>query len=549
MKEARLYIYNAGHGVCTLMTGKKDDDTPYCGVFDCGSKAFSPFCERAVIINDMKRRILLNAQGYPVQIDEVVISHQDKDHWSMLLDLFLSLNSDGYIVYNNTFFGGEILAWKLTSTGLYTVLNEEIGRKFIKRGYGSNSSYTAAVKYANGYMLSAEIFIYADLDDGGWCEIEANYNISKQMDIIVTYKSGEEDEDPEITPINFTTPTEYVSIDLLINNVILQFFPFDINIRGVLHSIGGSLSLDAVMTLERERDNGEEFITISVPIKRMVMGGGRIGEDYALLKDLFFYMSQVYGDSSKVDNPAFLWEDNGAFIIMDSDTINATERRFLDYDIDISTLKSSVIRNLTSVVVQFNIKEDDIILLPGDVTEHGFEEISELAAESIPDDSLKLMIAPHHGSDKTNIIYDDKGEPDEYQPLCELFEALLGEDGERNSGCNLVISGYNAQRLHPGFLFTKIAEEYFEFDKYDHPYACAYSKNDSDDKDLYEESLVLVDESTNAVFTTNVLPFCDELYCSFYLKYWDGNVIFDPWGTINVSNLKRRLPPDSVFID
>ena len=556
MKDTELYIYNVGHGVCTLMTGKRDDTTPYCGIFDCGSKAFSPFCERKLIIQDMKAKIYNNAQGHPVQIDEVVISHQDVDHWSMLLDLFLTLNCDTYVKYAGTFFGGENIGWKLTTSGLYTIIDEENIRTFKKRGYGENSNYTATLEYIGEDLLTAEITVFVELDNNGWCQIEANYNKPRQLNIIVTYKSGseseeeEEEEEPVVTPIDLDTQTEYQFIDSLIKDWIIPYFKDDRNIRGVLNSIAFSFREQGLINLAKEREDPDTFITIFAPIKRIVMGGAQIEQGYALIKDLFFDMSQVYGNTSVEDNPAFLWETNGAFIIMDSDTINVTERHFPEYNIDINWNDLKVIRNLTSVVVQFNAEEDNILLLPGDVTQHGFQEISDLASNSIPNDSLKLMLAPHHGSDNTNLIYDDDDDPydDEDQPLCTLFESLLGEEGERNRGCNLAISGYNGQNLHPGLLFTETAEEYFDFDTYEHGYACAYIKYSGTDLDDYEESLFIDEKGTASIFTTNILPISGSDFCFLYMRYCDGHILFDKWDTLKPSNLKRRLPPDSVFI-
>lgn len=548
MTDAHFYVYNVGHGVCTLLTGKKDDGaTPYCAVFDCGSKSLSPFCEKATIICDIKQKILHNAQGYPVQIDDVVISHQDIDHWNMLLDLFLNLNSDEYIEYKGSFFGGDGHAWKLTSTGVYEITDETVEeevnvRQFRKRGYGFNSEYTGTVKYSGDDMLSVDIYMFVRKGlRPGWIELQIKY-CTDSLFITSTENEGDGDE-PCVSNAHFQVTVP--SADALIYEVLLPLYQgSSVIIRGIFYSLAQALSPDALGELVKEL-NSDTFIPISIPIKRIVMGGGKIERRYALLKDLLFYMTQYYGEN----NDDFLWLESGSYIAMDGNTMDKIERQFPEYDIEIDGLGPTIIRNLTSAVVQFNITNNNILLLPGDVTQHGFVQISQVASELIPVESLKLFLAPHHGSDRTNFSY-ERRELADWQPLYSLLDTLLGVETEEESACNLVVSGYNSHDLHPGELFIEIAEDYFSSDDaFEHCYACADEKNSSIDVDEYIDSLVLVPGSTLRIFTTNALPLEDyNSYSYIYFKYFDGDITLEPRGTLTVPNLKRRLPPDDVFI-
>lgn len=552
MQDAHFYVYNAGHGVCTLLTGKievENEIVPYCGIFDCGSKSHNPFCGKAAIICDMKKKILNNAQGHSVQIDDVVISHQDIDHWNMLIDLFVNLNSDEYIEYKGSFFGNNSHAWKLTNTGVYEIIHENDVIKIKKRGYSTNSEYSASVKYLGEDMISAKVNIFVKDDRSSeWIKTKVKYCYNYYeckgcLDIIIKRDSGNENEDLYINPIIRPITYPFPSIDILIGEV-KPIFQDSRTICGILGSIAASLSPDELQQLEEEL-NDDSFISISVPIKRMVMGGGEIGSGYAQLKDLFFYMSRFYGSYSETGNPAFLWTGCGAYIVMANNLMEKIERQFPPYCVETVGFGTPIIRNLTSAVVQFNIASDNIILLPGDITQHGFKEIVKVASTFIPEGSLKLMLAPHHGSDNTNFAYEGKKLAD-LQPLYYLFDELLVEESE----CNLVISGYNSNDCHPGELFTFVAGLSFSDDAEEHPVAYADGKNTGIDIDEYIESLEITSDCTLRIFTTNALPLYDTINPSnyIYFKYYKMTIEFEPIETLTVPNLKRRLPPDSVFI-
>lgn len=548
MTDAHLYIYNVGHGVCTLLTGKKGNGDPYCGVFDCGTRAKNDLCDVDIVIEDMKQKILDNAQGQErIYIDDVVISHQDKDHWSKILDLFFGLNNiekenGSYkdIVFGRSDDRGWMLTGDTNEPELYTIMD---GSYIIER-FTKNYTYFARVEYGivEGEEEEEEIEIkrFIVTISEGLISRCCVYLVDEETSYALLLRPHGENtreevimkEDPPLTVKNLVS-------------IIRNYYKDDKIMQDFLSDVEWSFSEEVRECLDNKFEN--ELKEIKIPIKRVTLGGDRVTPGCGILYRLLSAMAlrTKSGESNRIPR-------GGYVILSEDDSIIKMETLpeytvFLDYRSPLN-----VIRNATSVVVQFNITNQNMLMLPGDVTAHAFPEILKVTRGKIINGSLKLLLAPHHGSDHSNFLYDPETKSDDTF-LKALFNLLL-EVQYLKSQCNLVISGYNKVNLHPGGKFTLLAEKYFNDSVIEHSYAYAKTKVRKRGKNWenkIRESLTTKTKSKKRIFTTNCLPLGEksESARNKYFDYCDGEITIR---TISMPaptrNSVRRPPPDNSFI-
>lgn len=523
MKDAHFYVYNIGHGVCTLLTGKKNDSTPYCGVFDCGTMAEHADCSLESIIWDMREKILNSGSR---QIDYVVISHQDSDHWNLLERLLFKLNGitetkDGSI------FRTKDSSWacKINTKDLYIISNNT----YIKttRSILNNYYYKVEATYkgATNILSSFELYIKIEKE---YEELELFVELNRTYDLQI---------DDYYTKIDLNFP---VSVDSIIQEVISNHLS-DEQFLIPLYDIYHSFTTEARQNLFQELMGCEQII--SIPIKRVIVGGDRISYQYEELKTLLSSMARYYGGDD-----SFLCEQCGAYITMNAE-IGITGIQIENFPsiatVQFNNNNDAILRNLTSVVVQFNIDYQNVLLLPGDVTVHAFTGIANQIAE-IPVNTLKLFLAPHHGSDHTNFA------DEEFEPLIYLFKIIQ----QLQSQCNLVISGYNERVVHPGERFTNEALRFLGNYQFVHLYAWASNLRSYmpaftsiiDEWGEWPEMPQVDDrlckrESSKRIFTTNLLK------NNKYYVWCNGDIAGDSVPvSASTRNSTRKLPPDDSFL-
>lgn len=522
MTDAHFYIYNVGHGVCTLLTGiKESDHSPYCGIFDCGTKAQHDLLDIESVIEDMRRKIQDIKTDH---IDDVVISHQDVDHWNKFVCLFSGLNGKKITLpdSNNILFGRKKeKVWKLINgRELYTIEDQ----KYVKEYKTCSYEYTAKAKYNETDLVSLRVTI------DPYSEPQIVIYYTYQFDHDISLQIGQ--------------CSDYIKMHGRIKKITEQSV-----INAVLQCVSGKNSISALedigssFTPKRRKQldddfNSDNIIDIEFPINRVIMGGTKIKEGYNIFKSFLWGVLKLYGREDD-----FLWEENGAYISMTENDVEAKTRDFPNQSVLHNPPRTdSVMRNLTSVVVQFNIKDDDVLLLPGDVTVHALQIIANIV-DSIPPKSLKLFLAPHHGSDSSNLIYNSDHDLEDEQPLANLFRAIRS----KQSTCNLVISGYNKTRKHPGVSFVEIAMDYFYHGPDRHSIASAkeiIGNTDGKSREtimsMFVSSLKKMGKETIRIFTTNCLSTAVNCY-----DYHDGIV---SGRTFFFNERKRKLPPDNSFM-
>ena len=84
MEHCEVTTYNVGQGLFNLVQIKTDRKPPsnclFCGIFDCGT-INNPYGSKQKILQDAAEKI----NG--AEVECIVIPHQDKDHWSYLIEL------------------------------------------------------------------------------------------------------------------------------------------------------------------------------------------------------------------------------------------------------------------------------------------------------------------------------------------------------------------------------------------------------------------------------------------------------------------------------
>lgn len=531
MKDADFYVYNAGHGVCTLLTGTKYDNKPYCGVFDCGSKAPHEDCSFQTVISDMITKFTDSGSKW---IDDVVISHQDTDHWEYFLDFFCKLNNIRYS-FEKYAFRLNINNWACKSSGndLHILMNNSYFKKTRKLSNGRYYTYDADASYIDGTDLLSSFNLYIEKEAEDYSIYWLNVIFSEHF-LSVTCDGN--------TLMETSVGEDYpLTVEVLLDYVWGQIPDF---------FIASLLNVKSSFLEQTRRDLIKELsncATIKYPIKRVIMGGDYITYRYDKLKTLLCSMANCYDDGS------FLWMQRGAYIIMDEGGI--TDIMIEDFP-DAATVEfnendEAIMHNLTSVVVQFNIDNQNVLLLPGDVTAHAFTEIGNQIA-NIPCNSLKLFLAPHHGSDHTNFANVN------FEPFIYLLRIIQ----QLHSQCNLVISGYNQQSIHPGKRFiteaSKLMGNYYSIK---HSYAWAYGLRvcrpsflsfiDFEDMDLFStpDPMLHICEDKKRIFTTNLLTNRDKYYNLYNGEIYSSRDIEIETVPVDLThNLRHRLPPDDSFI-
>lgn len=501
MTDMQFYVYDVGHGVCTLLTGKREFEgkkVPYCGIFDCGTKSERTLRSMSMAIKDMAGRI----QGSMADcINDVFISHQDKDHWSGIYRVFESANQipEGDVAYGEKW--GNKLIWACVRIGDYSY---HIKNNSYRSGRNSKAfHYIVAVEYTPEQTISSLHIHIKKFDENAKCNIH--------------YYGG---NNILIDRSNYRTRVKKSVCDVM-DEVLKHLELPPKRLIDAINDIKYCFSKDMMEKV----NEGKEGISksIKIPINSVRMGGTQISDEYENLKAILSNMIPNQADN-------FSWEEHGAYIIMDEngiiecDTVNYPES---DNIYELREPNDDVIaRNLTSIVVQFNTSAHSKMLLPGDITVHGLIKVLNKISLLEPGE-LQVFLAPHHGSDGTNFAGKARKNKQPPQPLIDLFQVIKNN----HPHCILIISAFNSFNKHPGPRFMDEARKYIKSGVGTHKYACATGKKTEIDKKLH------VFEDAIKIYTTNVIT-------NPYILLRQPNM--PSFSTTR--KLLRNLPPDNSFI-
>lgn len=526
MKDAHFYVYNVGHGVCTLLTGKKNNGEPYCGIFDCGTKVGFGHNIPREVISDMIKKI---HQNRSTQIDDVVISHQDADHWSMLLGLFSMINDANVNFspnkYDYSFGMWQEQAWRLTGGVGYCSLFSLKNDNYTKTCYSEYGEYTITVVYNGDSLARMRINTYqgSSSSSAELCSVEGG-----TCTVVLSFPEESINESVEVN----WNPGQSCPLSWFAKGIIkiIDELPIKPQAKGLLKSAFSDMA-ESFDCNVREKNNMfiEECTQIKIPIINITFGGDMISPEYVGLISLFEAINNVCPSIANVSR-----YHCGAYIIMTEKDCCKFKKSFPCTDLkpdNYDGKKLNIKRNLTSVVLQFNINDNDILLLPGDATIHTFPEIIK-QIDGVSLGSLKLFLAPHHGSDETNINTDDVDIRNGH-PLELLFKIL------QKNGCNLVVSASCSFESHPGKQFIRKARELLSEEKDIHQYA--YGKHEQ--FSIADEETILRDRKR--IYTTNCMA---ELCFDYKDGEVNGKIVGLPIMPVFIYNAKRKLPLDDTFI-
>lgn len=537
MENVHFYTYNVGHGVCTLLTGVKEDGSGmYCGIFDCGSKANNPIYDKSVILDDMEEKI--REIGH---IDDIVISHQDIDHNKYLFDLICKING---IEVNNKY----VLVGKKNEYILEKRKQE--GTHFLTF-YIRDKKNSVQRAYVDVFYQYGAHKIFIDWGDNDLCFFS-----------VTIFYGSEHEYDRHTLVIEVPLPSKYHPIGIYRFYVdkeenVVFFQAGDDDKLEELYTIlseitGGSINCKRILkevtdgicsgeTLQYLNSKIESDVhSINTKISNIVFGGGCREPRYMALISFMEYI----GKKNYIN--VFQAEFGGYLeLTYDTESNKENEKSIVQLSADgwhvdacIQTA-DNVYRNATSVVTNFSVGSDESIsnmsiLLPGDVTVHKLDYLNLKIGKS---NKIDLFLAPHHGSDNSNFFWEDKKNRillGETQPLYTLLKEL--------TYCNIVFSAYNDKDAHPGCLFMEKTLEYAEKSAPKH--SVIYGKP----YDEYERPVACATFTTNYPDNETVLYYHQPYIEYFYNDYDEnGNIIINS-PKPHIPAPKRRLPPDSSFI-
>lgn len=481
MKNFQVYTFNVGQGLFNLMIGTKDDDSLYTAVFDCGN--FPQ--DRETHIADACT-MLRETDAFD-HIDDVVISHQDVDHWRNFLNLMFQLNgtssqSDqwygfctGDDLYDMIKFNNEYvlrLTTKKTLSGtLYVCQNMYFFSDKDIEAEASSRLYDAP-SFFSGWSVRLKF-------DGTRCSLRISPALFSEEQYYYIYSSylplsskwGYSDSLEEIRDGFVDFVSEFIkTVDFheLIFSVIYTFFKHMSFFTENVH--------DAV------QEAVESSVPLNIAATRLYLGGLDCGQEYIRFKKI----AAIFADKlTEGQSLLSIYPDSGIHTLYSPPLIDLTLYDGKGHSL---SQNGAVYRNATSLVTAVYVADDQFLLFPGDATFHVFSLLAQTLTE---DTKMILFLAPHHGSYHTNFALEETGMEAFPQPLSELLEQFPPD--------MVVISAEHTRFGHPSAFFLGISCEacVLDFGKDTHP--VIYCDNDSNTVETADVKKAVYSTESNSV--------------------------------------------------
>lgn len=405
--------YNIGQGLFNLVCERFDNGETRCGVVDCGTLMQTRFYfTDDKLVNAVNK---IKKDGKPC-LSYIVISHQDNDHWSKILDLIGKLyNVDQEAKYKNSEDTIAFVYKMGPSTSISKCWKSEDGR----------DSYSY-FKEELWYEISA-LSIYMDDKIDVNIKIKSNNlvnNIINMARISFTAVKNKQAEGAiDVIAIEDITNEN----DIETYNKVSKDRPVDFETsKGIIAELMKKhLGYMAVTSIRKYLDDACEDIHTWFQIKkeitdtesvfdppeqlRIYLGGIERGHSYCVLGTILSCFGEV--------------QDMDSCILYFGEENFEPERYQIEIDDDLGVLSDQMMtsraisRNATSIMTLIQ-NGGKYILLPGDATLHAFSAALGLFKNTLID----LMIAPHHGSYHTNVLLDGDKKEDKNQPVKEFFK-------------------------------------------------------------------------------------------------------------------------------
>jgi len=442
-RYSELRIWNVGQGLFTMAPNDFGGGAISWTILDCGTFAQNTLCSTETILSEVKN-LLSKANNI---IDCIVISHQDYDHWSMLLELL------------SVYFGVENGRFLKKGNFLYQISKKET-TLIQKKSNGIGSYYV--IFFAQENILEMEYTISA----------KGTYEV---IELRARYTRGHLTLRLSLEGSELKGSIEYVSpkpqfrrplavgdpaavSDLIEKNYCEEWVKENedetmfirSSMRAVCRLVAGELR--KYLNHVTEVDHGENEIKNHKFINKMIWGGANAEPGCRAMQYLMkgFQAARLILDYS---NPT-----SGGFLeIRDS---GQTMTDYMSYDDYNTALKDAKRRNITADEIKKNVTSVVSYLvsgngwrclLPGDLTVHAFDKLKEVLHINYGGESKlpTLLVAPHHGSGDTNFCED---EGVDHTRLGALMDKLF--EGKQGS---VVVSAKASKFGHPSLRFINLA--------------------------------------------------------------------------------------------
>jgi len=460
MSFGDLVIWNVGQGLFTMAPNDAGGDRRNWSVFDCGTLAQNPLHSTDSILSEAAD-FLSDTDS----IDNIVISHQDDDHWSMLeslLSLYFGV-SDGCFFKQNSF------QCKRAGNAVELIRVLEDGRISIKhKFFWENASLgidytiykteddTYVVTYLQASYSKGYAYLSQSLEGTKLKGSVSNAPIfEKTLDAVdpVTVSNVLKDEQYREAWENYIPPWE-------------RYMTLGADIANLCENLAGDL--ESYEDYVDEVSAGGQEVNGRPAIRQVVWGGRNATAGCQAMRYLLQRMQEVRLITSYKEAAS------GNFYEVTGSGTNLTNyMNFSCYDKNLLDVKKKNItadeieKNVTSVVTYLMSGNNWRCLLPGDLTVHAFHKLREVLHTYYSRESnmSTLLVAPHHGSGNTNFCLLPTGRVQ--QPL----EALLDELFAGHKG-SVVVSALISEFGHPSRRFMDLAVEKSQKGVAEHKICC-----------------------------------------------------------------------------
>lgn len=486
--------YNVGQGLFNLVRIFDDNNSEclFCGIFDCGSIA-----NPARTQNDVIEKA---ADYLKERCDCIVISHQDRDHWSYLKEVLRLSNEE--IKLDTWYIRHGIDEYvRIMQEGITSYVETFYTRPFPKgttfTRSCTTSQYSASLTRRMYEKNQFKMEIEAGVDD-----ITAKLYITggKAKGVVYYEKiwlSGTNEYDDTVAEVNLRDKIRgYIHANPDIFGIKNMGEP-----EGLLDEICKVLDCSIPDTID-----DYEVIDSQIPI--IVLGGAYPSHNYKALGKFMSLLGRVR------------YEVNALFFNKKLEPIFgeiAVIHNLSDYSGQ-SYIGLAIRRNATSTITCFGLGGKNI-LFPGDATIHTFGNMKEWLYDSKVI-LLDYITAPHHGSYKTNIVLNNEGNRSTSQPVISFFEELRPR--------TVVVSAWHEKYGHPHCDVVAFMEECAEKLIGKHKIGVCYSLDNYND--------YTAKDCEKKLYTT-------ELSGDIIWKDGDVETQFN-----GCENRKRFLPPYDMFI-
>jgi len=525
MNYSDLIIWNVGQGLFTMIQNR---DNNSWSIFDCGTLAENPKHPKNFILEKVTG-LLSSADS----IENILISHQDIDHWSMLesiLSIYFNVENKCFFKRNKylcqkmgnevvlihalgdgcIFVEHKIFEKEVTADARYTVKKED---EEIYKMVELSGSYTTECSHL--YLYLAQDILHGAVSDGEWEAPEFEELL----------------EDLELASIlNLLRDEEFW----------IRWLSYSEEMGIIYEGIEDDVSnLCNYMADELERyDEYAESLCSQrkevenrPAIKRVIWGGANPEPSCKAMRQLISCLRDLDLIQSYI-----IWESGGLYIIDGAWPRFAFEMSFLAYDrtlLDLNgrdTSAAEIKKNVTSLVTYLKGGSDWCCILPGDLTVHAFQRLTNCL--KIETKMQVLFVAPHHGSGDTNFcVVDDIN----HSLLGDLMDKIFQE----NLG-SVVVSARARMFGHPSRDFIGLSEQKTKVDpthKACYGDGCKRHVIDTDNSVYCTEALDLIArqfEYTDDHYTYPSLPVNPKTNQRFHLST-DGSAV-------------RRTPSKRLFL-